>query len=858
MRPAAKAAAAAAARVQAAAFATLASSGRGNDAVLVALLVDSTRLASREEQLAHLSSVLRREASAKLLDAFSSFLAADAAGDEAEAPPRKRARTAAPDSDDDAAAASEAPWLPRGGEELPFDPAAALSAELLLFEAWVALRPAELAAREGLVRRIAAAARAAGVQAECRLFGSLAAGLATFLSDTDVGLHGPGLAAGTHLRALARQLQRCGWAEEVEFRSRARVPVVALRDRLTGSCCDISVAGGEAQAGEATTAAVRAMAGEWPFLFRPLLTFLKLLLDEVGLNKPFTGGLGSFKLAALLAVFLEEAEASSRRTGVPLTPANCLSGFLRYVARRFDFDSVVTFASARADFSTVFNSSAVCAFCEDAARRLERAAAPGAEVAPPGTRADAPRPRRSQLARIISVGPLAAGRRRSAARARACAAAAPQPPAPAAARALPPAPPPPPVVRTMYVFDFDGTLVCAPGPSEGRVCLAAAGLASPAKGWWTDAASLRPPLPLRPGPAMPAYAAACAAASAPGSAALLVLLSGRRASLRADVEAALGACGAPHAPHSLRLAAEGGGADTLTSKLQALAGLLEEHGGKALQEVHLYEDREEHAEALRRFADAHGSAPGLRFLVHHVGGEQAQAEQAAPPPAGDESEEDGGGRGPLPRLSCSGGYARLLLRADARAVPAAWREARMARDGAEDGPLHHCTLLSRSETSAYVERLGLDSMRSLRRHLQASLEAHGGAGSLRLGQLGVAADRASGAAAAFLTASWPAGEALRAAADLPPAHFHVTLGFTGADVHGVAKDASTRLRGLGAHPSAAAARRAVLRRADSLLRGEAEEASLSSSSSSSSSDSESGSSLRTRSSRSRSRSSSRS
>ena len=458
--------------------------------------------------------------------------------------------------------------------------------------------------------RVAALARATlGDGVQTRPFGSLAAGLATFQSDVDLALHG---VAGGGLRPLAHALKRSGWARDVDFRSRAVVPVIAFVDKLSGCAADVSVAEGKGVDGDKTTRSVSAMSSTWPRIFRPLLLYLKTILAEAELNKPFTGGLGSFKLCALLAVFLEEEE--QRCGGLEKLPLGaCLLGFLRFVARRFDFSTSVTFSGVKADFSACFAWQSIVAFCAEAARSLEERPADGC----------------GRLGTLVDADSLSRERRRSASRARAAAGDASPPFAVEPCDELAPAPPMPPVVRSIALFDFDGTLVSTAGPQEGKALLKSLRLPWPHKAWWSEAASLQPPLPLSPGPAMAAYAAACAAAASDKT--LLVLLSGRRASLAPAVRSALARCGAPHAPHVELYPSEGGVEDTLTFKIRSVAELLAAHGG-ALAEVIVYEDREEHVECLRRFAAT--QAAGLRFTVHKVGPAAASPTPPLRPQAG--------------------------------------------------------------------------------------------------------------------------------------------------------------------------------------------------------------------------------
>ena len=138
------------AAARAAAAAALSSTGRGQDEVLMALLVDCVSLPSRDGRVEHLRSVLNAKNAQRLTDAFEQYLDAGE-----EAPPSKRARVAEPEEEE-----PPVPWLQEGASALPGDAASALSEELVLFEAWCGLRPAERAARDGLMRRVTAASAA--------------------------------------------------------------------------------------------------------------------------------------------------------------------------------------------------------------------------------------------------------------------------------------------------------------------------------------------------------------------------------------------------------------------------------------------------------------------------------------------------------------------------------------------------------------------------------------------------------------------------------------------------------------------------------------------------------------------------
>ena len=534
---------------------------------------------------------------------------------------RKRQRLASGDS--------PPPWLTT--EVAPADTADALTAELEGFEAWASLAPAELDARQLLVAQVTHLVhKSLGTDVLVRPFGSLAAGTAVFESDIDIALHareaddvgarqGPGV---RDLRQVAHSLQRCGWAEDVEFRSRAKVPIINFRHIATGVSVDVGGASGKAD-GELTTQAVRAMVSEWPRLFSPLLLFLKTALGAADLNKPFTGGLGSFKLSALLALFLSRLERRHGGPGHMPSSGACLSAFLGFLAHQFDFEEgCVDIMGVRADFQSVFSWRSVAGWAQAALQKLHQPATPGQH--------------HSRLARLVDVAHLSAARARSLAMARVVAeeahallgAPATAPPQPPPMR-LEQAPPLPAAPTSLHVFDLDGTLLQTFGPQEGRAALRLLGLEWPHKSWWHHPGSLQPPLPVRPGPALAAYAAA---AAEPDS--LLAIMSGRRLGLLPVVHQTLAAAGAPHAPHVEFYAADEDSEreDTMQVKSRALQTLLARYGaGTQLAAVHVWEDRAAHAAELRSVCAA-GCGAHTRWEVHVVGPEgPARAQPAAAP-----------------------------------------------------------------------------------------------------------------------------------------------------------------------------------------------------------------------------------
>ena len=118
----------------------------------------------------------------------------------------------------------------------------------------------------------------------------------------------------------------------------------------------------------------------------------------------------------------------------------------------------------------------------------------------------------------------------------------------------------------------------------------------------------------------------------------------------------------------------------------------------------------------------------------------------------------------------------LMVKNHAPAGAVAEEARRRRRD--RDGDHHHITLAPKPEfTSLPAEHaLVLTSV---------AMDFHAGR-AVPIG-LGVAASGRDGTRCWFVAVEWPEAQAARQAAGLRPTHLHVTVGFDGADVHGVVK-----------------------------------------------------------------------
>jgi len=102
------------------------------------------------------------------------------------------------------------------------------------------------------------------------------------------------------LQILTRQLRRSSFTHTIECRSRARVPIINCGTR-TGFEGDIAI-GGHNGVDTSTYAMDQVKRFD---SFAPIVLFLKVLMAQQGFDKPFTGGLGSYKLYVLVAYHLE-------------------------------------------------------------------------------------------------------------------------------------------------------------------------------------------------------------------------------------------------------------------------------------------------------------------------------------------------------------------------------------------------------------------------------------------------------------------------------------------------------------------------------------------------------------------------
>lgn len=98
------------------------------------------------------------------------------------------------------------------------------------------------------------------------------------------------------LSKLSKHLWKSSFAQNLHVRKNAKVPIVCMATRY-GFDSDVAIGGHN---GMDTSQYVKSLVQKFDS-FATVVLFLKILLQQMDLDKPFTGGLGSFRLYVLVA-----------------------------------------------------------------------------------------------------------------------------------------------------------------------------------------------------------------------------------------------------------------------------------------------------------------------------------------------------------------------------------------------------------------------------------------------------------------------------------------------------------------------------------------------------------------------------
>ena len=103
------------------------------------------------------------------------------------------------------------------------------------------------------------------------------------------------------LKSLSKPLRKTPYVLNLHIRQKARIPIINF-DTAFGIEVDVGIGG---LAGVDTTAYAGMCVGTYGKLFSDVCLCVKILLVQRGYDKPFTGGIGSYKLYVMLAHHLD-------------------------------------------------------------------------------------------------------------------------------------------------------------------------------------------------------------------------------------------------------------------------------------------------------------------------------------------------------------------------------------------------------------------------------------------------------------------------------------------------------------------------------------------------------------------------
>jgi len=146
---------------------------------------------------------------------------------------------------------------------------------------------------------------------------------------------------------LNKALRRHPKLDRSEVRRFAKVPILAFETQI-GIDAEVSI--GELDG--ADTSAYASSQTQRFNSFAPVVLLLKILLKQADLDKPFTGGLGSYKLYVMVAYHIEK----HIENGGNDIPSEVLLAFLFRYGSCEDDDAKQSRAITKLSFTSVFSS----------------------------------------------------------------------------------------------------------------------------------------------------------------------------------------------------------------------------------------------------------------------------------------------------------------------------------------------------------------------------------------------------------------------------------------------------------------------------------------------------------------------
>lgn len=256
---------------------------------------------------------------------------------------------------------------------LPLPPFVHLHNEMLTFCEYIAPTPSSLLERERLRQETARMVKELWPEATVHVFGSQLTNILTPTSDLDIAVLGVPLAEGedmsTLLTALANKIkhQDPPVATYVEAIKTAKVPIVKFDHMKTGISVDICL---NNDSGLRTGATIRKLVEDYPPL-RPLTIVLKIFLAQRNMNEPYSGGMGSFVLAVVVASFLQmrHKQAHFTKQSPSWNLGALLLEFFQLYGNQFNY---MTVGISIKDGGSYFNKRVKAVSSEDPSAPLRR------------------------------------------------------------------------------------------------------------------------------------------------------------------------------------------------------------------------------------------------------------------------------------------------------------------------------------------------------------------------------------------------------------------------------------------------------------------------------------------------------
>lgn len=182
-----------------------------------------------------------------------------------------------------------------------------LHAEILAFQSFVIISPAEQSRQNYVLKLITHLTKALWSHAEVKIYGSAATGLNLPNSDLDiVVLAETGRSQTSMLHALLSKLKKSHEFTNLTCIDKARVPVIKMKHR-SGLDVDVTV---NQPGGVEATALILSYLKRYPEV-KPLVLVLKAFLRQVGLNETYGGGVGSYLLFCMAVASVQHCPEKS-------------------------------------------------------------------------------------------------------------------------------------------------------------------------------------------------------------------------------------------------------------------------------------------------------------------------------------------------------------------------------------------------------------------------------------------------------------------------------------------------------------------------------------------------------------------